>query len=185
MITGKRVRLRAITREDLPVFVGWLNDPDVSRNISIYYVQSLEQEEKWFQDSLTHPVEEQALAIEIQDQDNWKLAGDVGFLNFDQHERSAELGIFIGDKTAWDKGFGTETMQLMVDYGFATLNLNRIYLRVYETNPRGMRCYEKVGFQLEGRMRQAHYLDGKYIDVLLMSILKSEWIEQKMKEGIE
>lgn len=179
MIIGNRVRLRAINKDDLPAFVGWLNDPDVSRNISIYDTQSLEQEEKWFQDSLNHPAEEQPLAVEVQDQDNWKLVGDVGFWNYDQHERSAEIGIFIGDKTAWDKGFGTETMQLMINYGFAMLNFNRIYLQVFESNPRGMRCYEKAGFKLEGRLRQAHYLDGAYIDVLLMSILKDEWLENR------
>jgi RimJ/RimL family protein N-acetyltransferase len=112
-----------------------------------------------------------------------KLAGDISFLNFDQHERSAEVGIFIGEKEAWNKGYGTEAMQLMVNHGFADFNLNRIYLRVFEINPRGIHCYEKVGFQHEGRQRQAHYLDGKYIDVLMMSILKHEWKFRDMKEG--
>ena len=179
MIIGKRVRLRAISKDDLPQFVVWLNDPEVIRHITIFAPLSLAHEEQWLQETLAHPIEEQPLGIEISAGEEWKLVGDVGFMFLDQRARSAEIGIFIGDKTAWDKGYGTEAMQLMVDYGFATLNLNRIYLRVYETNPRGMHCYEKVGFQHEGRMRQAHYLDGKYIDVLLMSILKSEWIELK------
>lgn len=183
MITGKRVRLRAISKDDLPTFTDWLNDPEVNRHIAIYYPLSLEQEENWYKQMLAHPVEEQPLAIEIKDGKGWKLVGDTSFLNYDAHERSAEIGIFIGDKSAWNKGYGTEAMQLMSAYGFANLNLNRIYLRVFETNPRAAHCYEKAGFQQEGRQRQAHFLDGKYIDVLMMSILKSEWKNSDMKEG--
>jgi RimJ/RimL family protein N-acetyltransferase len=106
-------------------------------------------------------------------------------MNFNRQAHSAEIGIVIGEKDFWNKGFGTEAMRLMVDYGFSTLNLNRIHLHVYETNPRGIHCYEKVGFQQEGRLRQAHYLEGRYIDILAMSILNNDWMEQKMKEGIE
>ena len=94
-------------------------------------------------------------------------------------DRSAEIGIMIGERQYWNRGFGTEAMRLMVQHGFENLNLHRIFLRVFETNPRGKRSYEKVGFKLEGRMREARYLKGKYIDVCLMSILKSEWFEKK------
>ncbi|REG04689.1 GNAT family N-acetyltransferase [Pelolinea submarina] len=179
MITGKHIRLRAITKGDLAQFVIWMNDPDVFRNTSMFAPLSPEQEEQWYQDTLTHRVEEQPLAIEVKTDGGWKLVGDVGLMNLDQRIRSAEIGIFIGDKSCWDKGYGTEALQMILDFGFGSVNLNRIYLRVFETNPRGIHCYEKVGFQHEGRMRQAYYLDGKYIDVLLMSILKSEWMEQK------
>jgi RimJ/RimL family protein N-acetyltransferase len=66
-------------------------------------------------------------------------------------------------------------MRLMLNYGFNTLNLNRVYLRVYESNPRGIRCYEKAGFRHEGRLRQAIFQDGRYIDLLMMSVIRSEW----------
>lgn len=183
MIIGELIRLRAVSRKDLPDFVIWLNDPEVGENIAIYYPISSELEEKWFADMLTHPIDEQPLAIEAKDQQNWKLIGNIGFLNIDQHAHSAEIGIFIGDKQYWNKGFGTEAMRLMVAYGFQTLNLNRIFLRVYETNLRGIRCYEKTGFTHEGRMRQAHFTKGTYVDVLMMSILKDEWKKVNMKEG--
>jgi RimJ/RimL family protein N-acetyltransferase len=184
MITGKRVRLRAIRKEDLPQFVAWLNDPEVIRNLTIYAPMSLEQEEQWYRETLAQPIDAQPLGIEIKTGQAWNLIGNIGFLNIDQRVHSAEIGIFIGDKSTWDKGYGTEAMQLMLAYGFNTLNLNRIYLRVYETNPRGIRCYEKAGFQQEGRQRQAYFLEGKYIDVLLMSILKSDWTNKHTKEGL-
>jgi RimJ/RimL family protein N-acetyltransferase len=68
-------------------------------------------------------------------------------------------------------------MRLLLRHGFKTLNLNRICLRVYETNLGGIRAYEKAGFVHEGRFRQAEYRDGSYIDVLLMSVLQSEYRE--------
>jgi RimJ/RimL family protein N-acetyltransferase len=67
-------------------------------------------------------------------------------------------------------------MRLLLQHGFDTLNLNRVYLRVYANNVRATRCYEKAGFVLEGRMRKAHYQNGEYFDILLMSILRSEWV---------
>jgi diamine N-acetyltransferase len=183
MIIGERVRLRAISRKDLPDFITWLNDPQVRENLPIYYPLSEEEEEKWFAATRELKVDEQPLAIEIRHQKGWKLIGDIGFISVDWHERSAEIGLFIGDKQCWDKGYGTEAMRLMVAYGFQTLNLNRIFLRVFETNQRGIRCYEKVGFKKEGRLRQAHYSKGSYIDLLMMSILKGEWMRENTKEG--
>ena len=76
-------------------------------------------------------------------------------------------------------------MLLMVGHGFENLNFNRIYLHVYETNPRGKRCYEKAGFSVDGRLRQARFLEGKYVDVFIMSILKSEWKIENKIEGNE
>jgi RimJ/RimL family protein N-acetyltransferase len=67
----------------------------------------------------------------------------------------------------------------MIEHGFRTLNLNRISLVVYENNPRAQRCYEKAGLSVEGRKRQAHYDEGQFFDIILMSILRSEWEEEK------
>ena len=105
------------------------------------------------------------------------MIGNSGFFNIDWRNRGAELGIVIGDKAYWNKGYGTEVMRLLLHHGFTTLNLHRIFLRVFEGNPRAIRAYEKAGFVHEGRMRQAEFRDGKYLDVLLMSVLRPEWQE--------
>lgn len=185
MIIGERVRLRGMEKGDLPVFVRWFNDPEVRRNLMIVQPLSMGQEEKWYADMLAKPVEEQPLCIEIKQDEGWFLIGNTGFLNINQHDRSAEIGITIGEKQYWNQGFGTDAIRLMVGHGFENLNFHRVYLQVYETNPRGIRCYEKAGFTLDGRMRQARFLEGKYVDVLIMSILMSEWKAEKKNEGIE
>jgi RimJ/RimL family protein N-acetyltransferase len=89
--------------------------------------------------------------------------------------RSAEVGIFIGDKPSWNQGYGREAMRLMLKHAFETLNLNRVYLRVFAENARGIKAYEHAGFQHEGCQRQACYQEGHYQDVLMMSVLRQEW----------
>jgi RimJ/RimL family protein N-acetyltransferase len=177
MIYGKRVRLRHVEREDLPHFVEWLNDPEVRQGLSMYLPISHAEEEKWFERVLSSSREEQPLVIEVQIGDAWKMIGNSGFFDLDSRNRSAELGIFIGDKACWNQGYGTEVMRLLLRIGFATLNLHRICLRVYEDNLRAVRCYEKVGFVHEGRQRQAEFREGRYKDLLLMSVLRTEWNE--------
>lgn len=175
MIYGKRIRLRADERSDLPKFTEWLNDPDVRRYLSMRLPVSLANEEGWFESMLKSPREEQSLAIEVRDGDGWRLIGNCGIFDIDSTVRSAEVGIFIGDKSCWNKGYGTEVMSLLLEHGFGTLNLNRVFLRVDADNKGGIRAYEKAGFVHEGRFRQGTFHDGEYRDMLFMSVLRSEW----------
>ncbi len=177
MIYGERIRLRAVDRQDLPNFVDWLNDPEISEGLSIYLPLSQTDEESWFEDMHKLPAEQHPLVIEIRSKESWQMIGDCGFNFIDQHNRSGEVGIFIGRKDLWNRGYGSEAMCLLLKHGFNTLNLHRIFLRVFESNARAVRSYEKAGFVQEGRLRQAHFHNGKYEDVLLMSVLKPEWQE--------
>ena len=128
MITGDRIRLRAIEEDDLPRFVAWLNDPEVICNLLIYAPMSLAQEKEWYTSMLKQPVDEQPLCIDVKTGKAWVHAGNISFMKINSHDRSAEVGIFIGKKELWGKGYGTEAMKMMVDHGFRHVNLNRIYL---------------------------------------------------------
>jgi len=182
MIIGERVRFRGVERSDIPRFVEWLNDPEVTEGIMVHYPISQADEEGWFDRMLTHPVDERVMGIEAMDitsgasAEAWKLIGTCSFQRIDWRLQSAEFGILIGDKNFWNRGYGTEAVRLLVQHGFNTLNLNRIFLHVFETNPRAIRAYEKAGFTLEVRERQAEFKHGRYIDVLLMSMLKKEFL---------
>ncbi len=175
MIYGDRIRLRAVERNDLPRFVEWLNDPEVTAGLVMYLPLSAAVEEDWFDQMLKQPADQHPMVIEARSQDNWLAIGDCGFNSIDHRNRSGEIGIFIGQKDLWNRGYGTETMRLLLKHGFHTLNLHRIFLRVFETNKRAIRSYEKAGFVHEGRLRQAQFSNGKYEDVLLMSVLRPEW----------
>ncbi|MBI4769217.1 MAG: GNAT family N-acetyltransferase, partial [Chloroflexi bacterium] len=105
----------------------------------------------------------------------WTHIGSCGLHRIQWRERSAELGISIGDRSYWGRGYGTDTVRTLVNHGFGTLNLNRIFLRVFAHNARAIRAYEKAGFQQEGRLREDHYFGGEYVDTLILSVLQSEW----------
>lgn len=182
IIYGKRIRLRAIEREDVAKFHEWVNDPEVTRGLAMYLPLSMQDEENWFDRMSKVDPDEKPLAIEIRKGKGWKLIGNCGVFGISLTNRSAELGIVIGEKSEWDKGYGAEAMTLLLQHGFETLNLNRIFLRVYEDNVRAVRSYEKAGFVLEGRQRQAVYKHGKYEDVLFMSVLRSEWDSRKKEK---
>lgn len=177
MLIGPRVRLRAIEKDDLPRFTAWLNDPEVRQGLQINVPLSNPQEERWYQSTLERPLEEQPLVIEVDLKGQWQAVGNISLMNIDWKERSVEVGIFIGAKTLWSQGYGRDAMRLMLRHAFQNLNLHRVFLRVYASNPRAIRSYEKAGFILEGTMRQAHFQEGRYVDVLLMSVLSSEWKE--------
>ncbi|MEN8172120.1 MAG: GNAT family protein [Chloroflexota bacterium] len=175
MIYGNRIRLRAIERSDLPLFVRWLNDPEVRLGLQMYLPLSQNEEELWYEGMMKRPAEEHPLLIEIETPKGWVPVGNCGFLAPNWRLRKAEIGIFIGDKKYWNQGYGSEVMRLALKLGFESMNLNRISLQVFTNNPRAIRAYEKVGFVHEGRLRQAHYDNGQYHDILIMSVLRSEW----------
>lgn len=175
IIYGKRIRLRAVEREDVQKFHEWVNDPEVTRNLGLYLPMSMQDETTWFEGLGKRDPNEKPLAIEIRKGKAWKLIGNCGAFGIDTINRSAELGIMIGAKEEWNKGYGSEAMTLLLKHGFETLNLHRLFLRVYEENVRAVRAYEKAGFVFEGKMRQAVYKHGNYDDVLFMSVLRSEW----------
>jgi len=181
MIYGERIRFRAVEKDDLPTFVKWLNDPEVRRGLLLHNPISQADEENWFERMIKRPPDEHVLGIEVKqpvvegDKESWKLVGTWAFNDIDWRNRATEFGILIGDKSYWNQGYGTESVRLLVQHGFNTLNLNRIFLHVFENNPRAIRAYEKAGLIHEGRERQAEFKDGDYIDVLRMSILKDEF----------
>lgn len=178
MIYGDGIRLRAPEREDIPHFTAWVNDPDVQAGILRYRPMSIVEEERWFEKMLASPEAEHPLTIEIQRADgSWLAIGNCGFHNIEWRCRSGEVGIIIGEKAFWNQGYGSMAMRMLLKHGFGTLNLHRIYLHVLANNPGAVRVYEKIGFVHEGRLRDDMYKDGRYIDVLVMSVLRDDWKE--------
>lgn len=182
MILGNGVRLRAIEREDIPRFVRWLNDPEVTEYLLINSPLSHVMEEAWFtRQAAIPPHEGQILAIEVLVGQDWVHIGNTGLHNVEPIHLTAEFGILIGEKDYWNKGYGREAARLTLKHGFEHLNLNRIYLHVYENNLRGIRAYDAAGFVHEGVLREGVYKNGRYLNLLVMSVLHSEWNAQKEK----
>ncbi len=108
----------------------------------------------------------------------------IGFLNlsgFNWTAREAWLGVGIGEREYWGKGYGTDAVNILLRFAFQELNLNRVSLDVFEYNERAVRSYEKLGFQHEGRLRQLLNRFDRRWDLIYMGILRQEW-EQKQQE---
>lgn len=174
MLIGDRVRLRGIEREDLPTFVRWFNDPEVRQYLLMYEPMSKAKEERWFEEMLERK-NDLVFAIEAQIGEQWVHIGNVGLHRIDWKNRTAILGIALGEKAYWGQGFGTDATRTMLRFAFEELNLHRVELEVFDFNPRAMRSYEKAGFRHEGTRRQALFRQGRYHDVHVMSILQSEY----------
>jgi len=102
--------------------------------------------------------------------------GIVGLYSINWIARSAELRIIIGNKTYWNKGYGTDATKLAIRYGFDMLNLNKIWLGVNAEHIGAIRAYEKAGFTQEGILRQEIFRNNRYYDAIRMSILRGEYV---------
>jgi RimJ/RimL family protein N-acetyltransferase len=171
-LIGTKIYLRPLEREDAGTLVPWFNDPEVTRYLKRYRPMNRRGEEE-FIDKLS--TDESAIPLGIVVRETDALIGAGGLHHLDFKNRSAAFGISIGEKSEWGQGYGGEATGLIVRYAFETLNLNRVWLLVYEFNERGRRTYEKVGFQKEGVLRQDYYRDGRYWDTLTMAILRQDW----------
>lgn len=177
LLKGKFVYLNAITREDVTQFAKWFGDLELLQYLWMQplFPLTLEDEVEWYE----HIRKSDSYNFAIRTLDHLILIGSASLKSPDWKNRSAELGISIGDSSFWGKGFGTDAVRVLLRYSFLELNLNRVELVVYGYNQRAIKSYEKIGFQHEGTRRQALYRDGRYHNTYLMAMLRQEWQDEQ------
>lgn len=168
------IELRNLSASDICPFYRWINDEEVIKySLSLFKKINTKKEiEKWYSELLNNK-KDIALGIFLKSSD--ELIGYAGICDISTTNKSGEYYIFIGDKKCWGKGIGTEVTKQILKIGFSNYQLNRIMLTVSVPNTGGIKAYEKSGFKMEGRLREAAYRDNKFHDKLVMSVLKSEW----------
>jgi len=171
-LSGPTTYLRPLDKTDAPTLVSWFNDQEMTRFLLWYRPMNVAQEEA-FLEKIQASETDLLLGIVTREAD--RFIGCLGLHEMDLRNRHAVFGICVGDKSYWGKGHGSEATRLILDHAFLTLNLNRVWLQVFEYNPRGIRCYEKIGFRHEGRLRQHVYREGRYWDSLVMGVVRSDW----------
>ena len=174
MLEGQQTRLRAYTKDDLPLRRACLNDVDLSRLVypGILFPLRPEDQEKWYES--LDPKSDKQYSFAIESKDDSLYVGCCTVCDIDAKNRSASIGIFIG-KEHWRKGYGSDALRVLLRFCFGEVNLNKIMLQVYSFNTPAIRCYEKLGFKTEGVLRQALFRDGQYHDTVAMGMLRSEW----------
>lgn len=170
-LVGEKVFLSPLNKEDVEKFTEWISDLEASLYLgSAEQVVSLQNEEEMLQEMM-----QEGYNFAIVEKALDELMGSCGLMNVNTIHGTAELGIFIGNKNHWGKGYGTEACNLLLDFGFNILNLNNIMLAVYDYNQRALACYEKLGFNEIGRRREAREIGGEKYDEIYMDILAAEF----------
>jgi len=168
-LEGALIRLRPIEEPDL----AWINrefwNPRVTEFLLMLWPEWTGGTRAWWEAVRADPG---AVALLIETPD-CQPAGACALEGISLRSRTAELGIWVAEH-AWGRGLGTDAVRTLCRFGFREMNLHRIQLQVFEPNERARRAYERAGFVVEGRLRRAHFMGGRHVDVLVMGLLAEE-----------
>ena len=174
-LVGEKVYLSPVAPDDVYAYTRWSNDYEVMR-----FFGGEQSNTHWEPDKEAHEKKmKNGNEFSIIDKETDTVIGNVSFIGEDNINRNAKIGITIGEKDYWSKGYGSDTLRLMLDFGFNVRSYNTIYLNVYEFNKRGIACYEKVGFKKQGVWRDCLIIGEKKYDCFYMDILASEYFTQQ------
>ena len=173
-LIGKLVYLSPMNMEDVEKYTEWMNDMEITDYINrTSLVISIEAEKEFISNVCS--TKKNNVVFSVIDKKTDTLIGNISLNNINNIKRTATLGIFIGENRS--KGYGTDAIKLILDYGFNYLNLKNIDLQVVSCNARAIRCYEKCGFKKYGSRRESIFINGKYYNTDYMDILSSEFNE--------
>lgn len=174
MYSGKLVKLRAYKEEDIEKAVEFINDEEVKKlmDSTIPFPMTKWQEEDWVRSRKANTDFTYDFAIE--DLKTGKYIGGCSINECDVKNRTCVVGIMIGDKEYWGKGYGSDALKILIKFIFEEVNMNKIKLNVFAFNNRAIACYKKVGFKEEGILRKEIYRSGKYYDEIIMAMFKGE-----------
>ena len=173
-LEGERCYLRPLARSDLDGnWRNWLNDPEVTSFMFHGTFPTTADSNAEFYEQVSRSSSDLVLAVAAKD--DGEHVGNVGLHRIDWVNRSAEFGILIGERGRWGQGIGTEAARLIVGHGFDRLNLHRIWLGVFAAHTAAIEVYERIGFRIEGTLREAVARGGAYEDQLLMGLLEHDF----------
>lgn len=173
VVPGDRIFLSLVRREDIPLYARWFSDLELTTYLGqVGQSYTIEQEQEWY-DRVAHGGPDKTFAIIVRE--NQQVIGSVSLMNIVHQRGVCELGIAIGEKSAWGKGYGTEAVRLICDYGFTFLNLHTIYLWHVAFNARAHHAYLKAGFKVAGRIRGGELFAGRRYDRMLMDITREDF----------
>lgn len=163
------IQYEKFVEKHIPTYYKWRNDETVAVFDQSEFLRprSFEEIEEWSQILVNgHTYIASVDGVYI---------GTIALMKVDERNRHAELAIVIGEKDYWSKGYGSQMMHTLLEYGFEGLNLDRLYLHVFSFNERAIKFYEKFNFKHEGTLRNMLYRNGKYHDLLAYGLMRDEW----------
>jgi RimJ/RimL family protein N-acetyltransferase len=170
MIAGEHVILRALEREDAERCYRWMNDPNIVRTLKGRYPMPFQSELEWVEHAIHSDPAERHFAIERKD--DRSHIGNASIHEIDWVSRRAWFGLFIGEPTAWNRGFGGDAINTLVRFAFEEMNLAKLSIRVFEYNDRAKHVLEMGGFIREGCLKREFFREGAFHDIVLYSVFR-------------
>lgn len=178
-IRGERIILREYRESDKERIREWVNDPEVTRNLSNIFIRGhTEPMSSGFVDRILRNEDRNGFYYIIARREDGEYLGQIDLAGIDWYNRRGTLAIVIPDRENRGKGIGSEAIRLLLDYAFNRINLHKVELEVYEYNKGAYELYLRLGFVEEGRRRARVYRDGRYYDSIDMGILREEFLAQ-------
>ena len=169
-IYGKRIFLREVQLSDASKnYCDWLNDPEVNKFLESRFEKWSIKKIKIFITNIKKTSND--LFYAIISRDEGKHIGNIKIGPINKNHNYAEVGILIGDKSSWNKGFATEALKLIVDYAFNKLKIHKLNAGIYANNISSIKAFEKAGFLIEGVKKRQYFYNGTYIDCVLVGII--------------
>lgn len=178
MLHSKLLSLRPVEEEDLTIaYRDWLNDPSVNKYLEVRFSPQTMSTIREYWESLKDDPNTPWFAI--CERTNGRHIGNIKLGPIDWTHRRAEIGLFIGERSSWGKGLGSEAINLVKAWSFQHLGLMKLTAGMYAENKACRRAFEKCGFILEGTLEGEAYSDSGYTDVLRMGITRGRWVAQR------
>ena len=175
MYKGEKVFLRSYEKKDIERAHKLFNDLEVQFYLAPGPIYPLSyQEEEKFVESFMGREKEKGYNFAIETLEG-EYIGGCGYFGLSRKNGTVEVGITIADKDYWGKGYGTDAMKVLINFLFYELNVRKITLHVFAFNERAIRCYRKLGFLEEGRLRENMFRNGRYHDDIIMSLFRQDY----------
>lgn len=171
MLKGEKVVLRPVKEDDFQLFLNWFNNPDVLQYVAWYLPMTEMYERQWIA-NLSKPHSNKVVFVIVMPPGI--PIGTCGLHSIDYHHQVATFGIVIGATAEQGKGYGYQAGKLLIKYAFEELNLHRLNSDVLDYNERSIKLHKKLGFIEEGRMRKCKFKKGKFHDLIVFGLLRSE-----------
>ncbi|MCM8749560.1 GNAT family N-acetyltransferase [Thermomicrobiaceae bacterium CFH 74404] len=183
IVPGEKVYLGPIRRDLARVYQRWMNDLEVVVTLTVLRRVPLTEEDEldWF-DAARRDTSSKMFTIYERPDD--RPVGNIGLHEIDFQSGTSEVGIVIGERSVWGRGYATEALSLLVDYAFTVLGLNQVWLRYVAMNERARQVYDRVGFREAGRLREAVRVGQRRYDLVFMDLLAREFRSPVLAEKL-
>jgi ribosomal-protein-alanine N-acetyltransferase len=177
-----RICLQPHGEQDIPPFITWVNDPETRHYSRNFFPQAFESEKKWLADNSNYSAKSDSMSFGIWLSEEKRIIGSIGLFAISYPDANCWMGLLIGDKNCWGKGYATDAGALILDYAFGELGMHKVIVGIYSPNQRSQGVARKLGFTLSGVIKDEVFVDGKFVDGFVFEMMRDAWVASRFEK---